>query len=170
MLSAGALVPADGLLLEATDLHVNEAVLTGESFPVGEALGPVDAGAPLAARANCVFLGTNVRSGTRGPSSCATGAATAFGAIAGRLALRPPETEFDRGIRHFGFLLTSAMLVLVVVVFAVHMLLGRPVVETLLFSIALAVGLSPELLPAILSVNLARGAQVLAGTACWCAG
>ena len=88
--------------------------------------------------------------------------ATEFGAIAHRLTLRPPETEFDRGIRRFGYLLTSAMLVMVLLVFVAHMFRGRPPVETLLFAIALAVGLSPELLPAILSVNLARGAQMMA--------
>jgi Mg2+-importing ATPase len=76
--------------------------------------------------------------------------------------LRPPETEFDRGIWHFGYLLTTAMLVLVVVIFAAHMINARPAVETLLFTVALAVGLSPELLPAILSVNLARGARMMA--------
>ena len=85
-----------------------------------------------------------------------------FGRIAHRLSLRPPETEFDRGIRHFGYLLASAMLVMVLLVFAVNMFLGRPPMETLLFSVALAVGLSPELLPAILTVNLARGAEMMA--------
>jgi Mg2+-importing ATPase len=92
----------------------------------------------------------------------ATGAATSFGAIADRLSLQPPETEFDRGIRHFGYLLTSAMTVMMLVVLVVNLLLGRPLIETLLFAIALAVGLSPELLPAILSVNLARGARAMA--------
>ena len=95
-------------------------------------------------------------------SSSHTGRATEFGAIAHRLTLRPPETEFDRGIRHFGYLLTSAMTVMVLLVLTVNLLLGRPLVETLLFSIALAVGLSPELLPAILSINLARGASAMA--------
>jgi Mg2+-importing ATPase len=109
-----------------------------------------------------VFLGTNVRSGTARCLVVKTGAATEFGAVAARLSLRPPETEFDRGIRRFGYLLTSAMLLLVLLVFAAHMLRGRPPVETLLFSVALAVGLSPELLPAILSVNLARGARMMA--------
>ena len=113
-------------------------------------------------RATCVFLGTNVRSGTARCLVVATGEATAFGAVAERLRLRPPETEFDRGIRHFGYLLTSAMLVMVLLVFVAHALRGRPPVDTLLFSVALAVGLSPELLPAILSVNLARGAQMMA--------
>jgi Mg2+-importing ATPase len=162
VLAAGSLVPADGLLLEATDFFVNEAVLTGESFPVEKRPGVVAATASLPARMNAVWLGTNVRSGTARVVVVATGPRTEFGSIASRLALRPPETEFDRGIRRFGYLLTSAMLVMVLVVFAVHMLAGRPAVETLLFSIALAVGLSPELLPAILSVNLARSARMMA--------
>ena len=161
VLSAGALVPADGLLWEATDLHVNEAILTGETFPAEKRTGPVDAGAPLAARANSVFMGTNVRAGTARVLVVSTGKSTAFGEIAGRLRLRPPETEFDRGVRQFGVFLTSAMTVLVIAVFAVNMLLARPVVEALLFSIALAVGLSPELLPAILNVVLAQSAAAL---------
>jgi P-type Mg2+ transporter len=161
VLSAGALVPADGLLWEATDLHVNEAILTGETFPAEKRPGPVDAGAPLAARTNSVFMGTNVRAGTARVLVVSTGTSTAFGEIAGRLRLRPPETEFDRGIRQFGTFLTTAMAVLVIAVFAVNMLLARPVAEALLFSIALAVGLSPELLPAILNVVLAQSAAAL---------
>jgi Mg2+-importing ATPase len=162
LLAAGSLVPADASILEATDFFVSEAVLTGESFPVEKRPGTVPGAATLSERTNCVFLGTNVRSGTARCLVVRTGAATEFGAIASRLMLRPPETEFDRGIRHFGYLLTSAMLILVVVVFTAHVLQGRPSVDTLLFAIALAVGLSPELLPAILSVNLARGARMMA--------
>jgi Mg2+-importing ATPase len=162
LLVAGSLVPADGILLEATDFFVSEAVLTGESFPVQKKPGVRDTSTGLVERTNCVFLGTNVRSGTARCLVVATGPATEFGTIAHRLTLRPPETEFDRGIRRFGYLLTSAMLVMVLVVFVAHVLRGRPPVETLLFSIALAVGLSPELLPAILSVNLSRGAQMMA--------
>jgi Mg2+-importing ATPase len=161
-LSAGSLVPGDGVLLEATDFFVSEAVLTGESFPVEKAPGVVREDAPLRERTNCVFLGTNARSGTGRVVVVRTGSATAFGEVAERLSAQPPETEFDRGIRRFGYLLTSGMLLLVLVVFAAHMLRGRPPVETLLFSVALAVGLAPELLPAILSVNLARAAQVMA--------
>jgi Mg2+-importing ATPase len=162
LLAAGSLVPADCVILAATDCYVSEAVLTGESFPVEKkpGLAPVTAG--LVERRNCVFLGTSVRSGTARCLVVKTGAATEFGAIAHRLTLRPPETEFDRGIRRFGYLLTSAMLMMVLLVFAAHMFHGRPPVDTLLFSVALAVGLSPELLPAILSVNLARGAQMMA--------
>ena len=161
-LSAGSLVPADAVVLEAADCFVSEAVLTGESFPVEKRPGLSKQDSSLADRTNCVFLGTNVRSGTAQCVVVHTGRDTQFGTIAHRLTLRPPETQFDRGIRRFGYLLTVAMLLMVLVVFVAHMLRGRPPVETLLFAVALAVGLSPELLPAILSVNLARGAQMMA--------
>ncbi len=162
LLSPGSLAPADGLLLEAADLFVTESPLTGESFPVLKTPGVVAAGAPLAQRTNTVFLGTSVRSGTGRYLVAETGVRTVFGGIARGLEQEAPETDFDRGIRRFGYLLTSAMLVIVVLVFAAHVFAGRSPVETLLFSIALAVGLSPELLPAILSINLARGAQLMA--------
>jgi Mg2+-importing ATPase len=162
LLTAGNLVPADAVVLDAADCFVNQAVLTGESFPVAKRPGAVAADAAIGARANCVFLGTNVRSGTARGLVVATGAATQFGNIAERLTLRPPETDFEQGLRRFGYLLVTTMLVMVLVVFAVHVWRGRPLVETLLFAIALAVGLSPELLPAILAVNLARGAQTMA--------
>jgi Mg2+-importing ATPase len=162
LLSAGSVVPADCRLLEATDFFVNEAVLTGESYPVSKQPGLAEPAAPLARRGNCVYLGTNVRSGSARALVVATGRATEFGQIAHRLELRPPETEFDRGVRRFGELLIKAMMVMTIGVLVVNLLLGRPLVETLLFSIALAVGLSPELLPAILNVNLARGARTMA--------
>ena len=161
LLAAGSIVPADCVLLEATDCFVNEAALTGESYPVGKSPGIAAADARLAQRTNCLFMGTNVRSGYARAIVVATGAATQFGAIASRLQLRPPETEFDRGVRQFGYLLLTAMSVMTILVLVVNLLLERPLVETLLFSIALAVGLSPELLPAILSVNLARGARAM---------
>jgi Mg2+-importing ATPase len=162
VLSAGSLVPADGALIEATDFFVSQAALTGESFPVQKQPGRLEATAGLTERTNCVFLGTNVRSGSAKYLVVATGTATEYGKVARMLATAPPEAEFDRGIRRFGYLLTSAMLVLVVVVFFAHMYRGRSPVDTLLFAVALAVGLSPELLPAILSLNLARGAEMMA--------
>lgn len=162
-LTAGSLVPGDGLLLHATDFFVSEAVLTGESFPVQKHVGTSAVDATLSHRANCVFLGTNVRSGTARCLVVQTGGETEFGAIAARLQPRRAPTEFDRGMQRFGYLLTTAMLMMVLLVFAVHMIRGRPAIETLLFAVALAVGLSPELLPAILTVNLARGAGVMAG-------
>lgn len=162
LLSAGSLVPADGVLLETTDLHVSEAVLTGESFPVLKSLETSPADAPVAARRNCVFMGTNVRSGAAKAVIVATGGKTQVGGIAARLNLRPPPTEFDRGMARFGYLLTTAMVLMVLLVLIVHVAHGKPAIETLLFAIALAVGLSPELLPAVLSVNLARSGQQMA--------
>jgi Mg2+-importing ATPase len=162
LLSAGSLIPADGVLLEARDFYVNQAVLTGETFPVDKRPGVVDAQASLTERTNCVFMGTNVRSGSARALIVQTGKATAFGQIAERLALRPPETEFERGIRRFGYLLTEVMLVLVLVVFAVNVYSREPVIDSLLFSIALAVGLTPQLLPAIISINLSKGSQTMA--------
>jgi Mg2+-importing ATPase len=161
-LAAGNLVPADGLVLEARDFLVTEASLTGESFPVEKRAGVLAPETPLAARTNCVFLGTSVRSGTARALIVATGRATAFGAIAGRLAAQPEETDFARGVRHFGQLLLRVMFLMVLFVLAVNQLLGRPAIESLLFAVALAVGLSPELLPAIVSVTLSRGARAMA--------
>jgi Mg2+-importing ATPase len=162
MLSAGSLIPADGILLEADDFYVNQAVLTGETFPVEKKPDPVAIDASLAERLNCVFMGTNVRSGTARALIVRTGKGTEFGQIAESLSLRPPETEFERGVRHFGYLLTRMMLVLVVSVFAINVFFHKPILDSLLFSIALAVGLTPELLPAIISVNLSKGSQAMA--------
>jgi Mg2+-importing ATPase len=162
LLSAGSLIPADGVLLEAGDFYVNQAVLTGETFPVEKKLSPVAAEAGLAERTNCVFMGTNVRSGSARALIVQTGTATAFGQIAERLTLRPPETEFERGVRRFGYLLAQVMMVLVLIVFAVNVFFKKPVLDSLLFSVALAVGLTPQLLPAIISINLSKGSQAMA--------
>ncbi len=162
LLSAGSLIPADGVVLNATDFYVNQAVLTGETFPVEKQAGPVASDASLAGRTNCVFMGTNVRSGAAQALMVQTGATTQYGQIAGRLSLDPPETEFERGIRQFGYMLTQVMIVLVMVVFVVNVLSAKPPIESLLFAIALAVGLSPELLPAIITINLSQGAREMA--------
>ncbi len=162
LLSAGSLVPADGVVLAANDFFVNQAVLTGETFPVEKLPGILPANASLAERTNCVFMGTSASSGTAQVLIVQTGKATVFGDIAQRLSLRPPETEFERGIRRFGNLLTQVMLVMVVIVLAVNVFLDKPPIDSLLFALALAVGLTPELLPAIISITLARGAQRMA--------
>ena len=162
VLSAGNLVPADGLVLEATDFLVNEASLTGESFPVEKRPGRLAPETPLAGRTNSVYLGSSVQSGRAKVLAVATGRRTAFGAIAARLKARPPDTEFGRGIRQFGYLLLRVMVVIVLFVLIVNALAGRPLVESALFAVALAVGLSPELLPAIISVTLAAGARAMA--------
>ncbi len=162
LLSAGNLVPADARILNAKDLFLNEAVLTGESFPVEKEPSTISLSSEISKRSNAVFMGTNVRAGIAHCVAVETGSKTEFGAIAGRLTLRAPETEFDRGIRRFGDFLTISMFVMTLMVFAANLVLERPMIESLLFSIALAVGLSPELLPAILNVNLARAADLMA--------
>jgi P-type Mg2+ transporter len=162
LLSAGSLIPADGVVLDTRDFFVSQAVLTGETFPVEKEPGPVQANAGMPERVNTVFMGTSVRSGTARALIVETGARTAFGQIADRLTLRPPETEFERGIRRFGYLLTQIMTVLVLVVFAINVFLHKPVIDSFLFAIALAVGIAPELLPAILSVTLSQGARSMA--------
>jgi P-type Mg2+ transporter len=162
LLSAGSLIPADGVVLEAKDFFVNQAVLTGETFPVEKEPSVVPANASLAERTNCVFMGTSVGSGTAKVLIVETGSATVFGQIAGKLSLRPPETEFERGIRHFGYLLAQIMLVIVVIVLAINIFLSKPPIDSLLFALALAVGLTPELLPAIIGITLSQGAQRMA--------
>ncbi|HET9534172.1 MAG TPA: HAD-IC family P-type ATPase, partial [Mesorhizobium sp.] len=161
LLSAGNLIPADGLVIEAEDFLVSEASMTGESFPVEKQPGIVKAEAALSARTNAVFLGASVQSGTAKVLVVETGLRTAFGAIAARLRTRQPETDFGRGVRQFGYLLIRAMVVIVLFVLTVNLLLGRPVIESLLFAVALAVGMSPELLPAIVSVTLSAGARAM---------
>ena len=161
-LQAGNLVPADARILSSKDLFLNEAVLTGESFPVEKSANVVPADSEISKRSNCVFAGANVRAGVAKCLTVNTGASTEYGQISNRLILRPPETEFDRGVRKFGDFLTICMFVMTLVVFSANLFLERPVVESLLFAVALAVGLSPELLPAILNVNLARAADLMA--------
>jgi Mg2+-importing ATPase len=161
LLSAGNLIPADGLVIEAEDFLVSEASMTGESFPVEKRPGIVEPEAAVSARTNAVFLGASVRSGTAKVLVVDTGIRTAFGAIAAQLSARQPETDFGRGVRQFGYLLIRAMIVIVLFVLTANLLLDRPVIESLLFAVALAVGLSPELLPAIVSVTLSAGARAM---------
>jgi Mg2+-importing ATPase len=162
LLSAGNLIPADGLVIEAADFLVSEASMTGECYPVEKKPGIVKPEAVLSARTNAVFLGASVQSGTAKVLAVETGRRTAFGAIAARLRARPPETDFARGVRQFGYLLIRAMVVIVLFVLTVNLLLHRPLIESLLFAVALAVGMSPELLPMIVSVTLSAGARAMA--------
>jgi Mg2+-importing ATPase len=161
-LSAGNLVPADGVVLETRDFLVTEASFTGESFPVEKQPGVLPAGTPIARRTNVVYLGTSVRSGTATVLVVHTGERTAFGAVAERLRSAAPETEFTRGVQQFGVLLVRVMVVMVLFVLIVNQWLERPWIESMLFAVALAVGLSPELLPAIMSVTLSAGARRMA--------
>ena len=163
MLQAGSLVPADCLLLQAIDLYADEALLTGETMPVRKEVVPIQEAKPtLAQMRNTLFQGTHIRSGSALALAVRTGASTELGRIASRLKLKAPATEFELGIRHFGALLLEVTLVLILVIFALNVWLQRPVLDSLLFSLALAVGLVPQLLPAIISINLSRGAQAMA--------
>src|SRR6266508_1170226 len=126
LLSSGSRIPADGCVLEEKDLFVNQAVLTGESLPVEKQTTPVAAGASLTERTNCVFFGTSVSSGTGRMLVVQTGRATALGQIADRLTLRPPETDFEHGVRRLGALLSEVTLLLVLVVFAINVFFHRP--------------------------------------------
>ena len=160
--SAGDLIPGDCLVLESSDLFVNEASLTGETYPAEKMVGILPQGTSLSQRTNSLFMGTNVVSGSASAVVVGTGTATEFGEVSERLELRPPETEFEHGVRRFGYLLTEVTLLLVVATFAINVYYARPVLESLLFSLALAVGLTPQLLPAIISINLAHGAKSMA--------
>jgi Mg2+-importing ATPase len=161
-LVAGALVPGDALLLEAHDLFVAEALLSGESFPVEKRVGVVAASATIGARTNAVFFGTSVRSGTATALVVHTGRSTELGRLAHALTRKAPETAFEAGLRRFGALLTEMTVALAFFVVTANVVANRPPIEALLFALALAVGMSPELLPAILSVTLARGAMRMA--------
>lgn len=160
-LSAGDLVPADGQLFEARDLYVQQAALTGESMPAEKEVRvdgqlQVEEKSPLAR--DLVFLGTSVVSGTGVVRIVATGPHTAFGAIAARLADRPEETEFQRGLRRFGLLITRTVFFLVLFILVVRIAMHKDAFESFVFAVALAVGLTPEFLPMITSVTLGRGA------------
>src|SRR5690242_8876063 len=158
-LAAGDLVPADAELLQTRDLHVQQAALTGESLPV-EKSATSDHSSD--SDSHKVFLGTSVVSGTATAVVTATGKNTIFGDIATRLAKRAPETEFERGTRRFGFLIMRTTILLVLFVLLITVLFHRPFLESLLFAVALAVGLTPEFLPMITTVTLGRGAVHMA--------
>jgi Mg2+-importing ATPase len=162
ILDAGDIIPADCLVQESTDLFVDEAMLTGETFPVEKAGAVLSAETPLGQRTNVLWMGTHVVSGSATALVISTGKATEFGKVSERLRLRPQETDFEHGIRQFGYFLMEVTLVLVVAIFAINIYLARPVLDSFLFSLALAVGLTPQLLPAIISINLAHGAKRMA--------
>lgn len=162
VLNAGDVIPGDCYLLETKDLFVDEATLTGETFYSEKNLGVLPGDTSLAKRSNSLFMGTHVVSGTGRAVVVTTGKNTEFGKISQRLAQTRPETEFEHGIRHFGYFLMEVTFVLLIVIFAFNVYLHRSVVESLLFSLSLAVGLTPQLLPAIISINLAHGARQMA--------
>ncbi len=155
-LSVGDIVPADVRLLEATELECDEAVLTGESLPVDKSCDPA------AHEKSCALMGTIVREGTARGVVVRTGMQTAFGKIAAGLGERPGETAFQIGLRKFSFLLVRVAGVLTVSIFVINIALHRPFIDALLFSLAIAIGLTPQLLPAIVTVSLSTGSRRLA--------
>jgi Mg2+-importing ATPase len=161
-LAAGDVVPGDGRVLAANALLVDESALTGEAYPRRKRPGSVAADAALVARTDMVHLGTHVVSGEGAVVMVATGSATELGRVSEHLDTQHVPTSFERGITAFGFLLLRATGALVVAIFVVNLVLHRPVVESLLFSLALAVGLTPQMLPAIVTLSLSRGAAAMA--------
>ena len=162
LLEPGSRVPADGVVLSNQEFYVNQAALTGEAFAVAKRAGHIRADASLGQRSNVVFMGSSVESGAAQILAVRTSRETVFGRIVEQLAHQAGPNEFERGIAGFGRLLMQTMLIITLVVLAVHVIRERPAVEGLMFALALAVGLTPELLPAIISVMLARGARQLA--------
>ncbi|MES2042708.1 MAG: magnesium-translocating P-type ATPase [Pseudomonadota bacterium] len=161
LLAAGDLVPADGVVLVANAAQVNQSLLTGEPYPAEKVAEPTESSAVTDAR-NALFQGTSVVAGSATMLVVATGRRTYFGAIAGSLARSELPTGFEQGIRRFGLLIVRLTGFLVLFVLLAHLALGRPPLQSFLFAMALAVGLTPELLPMIMTVSLARGAQRMA--------
>jgi Mg2+-importing ATPase len=160
--NAGDIIPADCLILESNGLFVNEATLTGETYPVEKSTKTLNAETPLAQRTNSLWMGTSVESGSGKALAISTGKKTEFGKISEELKTSTPETEFERGIAKFGHFLMEVTMLMVIAIFAINVYLQRPILDSFLFSLALAVGLTPQLLPAIISVNLSHGAREMA--------
>jgi Mg2+-importing ATPase len=162
VLRSGDSIPADCLIIGCKDLFVNEATLTGESYPSEKFVQTLPKETPLRERENCVFMGTFVVSGTAKAIVTRTGIETELGNISERLKHRAPETEFERGVKRFGYFLLEITLMLVISILVINIYFHKPVLDSFLFSLALAIGLTPQLLPAIISVNLAHGAKRMA--------
>lgn len=161
-LSLGAVVPADIRLLGSEDLLCDESILTGESLPAEKGPAPVTGDASLGDLACCLFMGTIVQAGSCTGVVVATGGRAEFGRIALGLGERQPQTEFQLGLKRFSYLLLQVAVILTTLIFIANLLLGRPLIDSLLFSLAIAVGITPQLLPAVVSTCLASGTRALA--------
>jgi Mg2+-importing ATPase len=161
-LKLGDVVPADLRLIEVSELECDESVLTGEGAPVEKTTNPAPAGAALADLESCALAGTIVSSGSGVGVAVATGVHTKFGAIAAGLSSNEVETEFQRGLRTFSMFLVYVGGALTITIFAINVLLAKPLLDALLFSLAIAVGITPQLLPAVVSTSLAAGSSRLA--------
>ena len=161
-LSAGDIAPADARIITAKDLFINQSALTGESFPVEKTANSLQSvnlsSGSITEWDNYLFMGTSVVSGSSTAVVAKTGGFTEYGKIAKKLVSKPPETEFERGVKGFSYLIMQVTFVLIIFVFIVLALLHRSLINSLLFAAALAVGLTPELLPMIITMNLSKGA------------
>jgi Mg2+-importing ATPase len=161
-LSAGDIAPADARIISAKDLFINQSALTGESFPAEKTANSLQSinldSSSITEWNNYLFMGTSIVSGSSTAVVAKTGGATEYGKIAKKLVSKPPETEFERGVKGFSYLIMQVTFVLIIFVFIVLALFHRGLVESLLFAAALAVGLTPELLPMIITMNLSKGA------------
>jgi len=159
LLSAGDLIPADGIVIEARDLFIKQSLLTGETYPVEKHPGPPSgSGNDMQDATNAVFMGTSVISGNGQVVVARTGANTAIGGIADSLSRPAGATSFELGTRRFGMLIMRLTILMVMFVLLVNTYFHKPWLESFLFAVALAVGLTPELLPMVVSVTLSRGA------------
>ncbi len=158
LFKAGDMIPADCFIIESNELYVNEASLTGESFPVLKEVGFKDEKTELSKRSNCIWEGTNVISGTSKALVINIGDATIFGSIV-KSASATSETTFEKGIKDFGYFLMKITLGLSAFILAVNLLNHKSIVESALFALALAVGMAPELLPAITTIAMSAGAK-----------
>jgi Mg2+-importing ATPase len=162
-LSAGDMIPADLRIISCKDLFINQASLTGESFPAEKIPGPIQPkGTSPSEITNMAFMGTSVISGTALGLVITTGLSTQFGEVSRKLATIHMETSFDKGIQSFTWLMIRFMLVLVIVIFAINAALRGNLIEALMFSLAVAVGLIPEMLPMLVAINLSKGATTMA--------
>lgn len=162
LFAAGDMIPADCLLIEGKDLHANEATLTGETYPAEKEVGKVAADTAMSKRSNTLFEGASIVSGTGKAVAVLTGKETVFGKISASLSKPAEITAFERGIRKFGYLLMQITIVMAIIILAVNIYLGRPLIDSLLFGLALAVGMAPELLPAIMTIAMSAGARRMA--------
>lgn len=161
-LKLGDVVPADLRLIDTSELECDESVLTGEGVPVEKSTEPVGTGVAIAELTCCALAGTIVSSGSGVGITVATGSGTKFGAIAAGLSTREVETEFQRGLRKFSMFLVYVGGVLTIAIFAINLVLHKPFLDALMFSLAIAVGITPQLLPAVVSTSLAAGSSRLA--------
>lgn len=162
ILKAGDIIPADGLILQSQDLYVNESVLTGESFPAEKKQGQCSADTPILERQNAVFKGTSVISGIAEIIAVETGDASELGKIETEIGELERENAFEKGISRFGYMLMRVALTMAFIILIINIFLGRPAIDSLLFALALSVGLAPEMLPTIVTITLSAGAKRLA--------